>query len=235
MRSWEPLADDDPLRGDPVGIAQLVSSLRDDALALADTNVQLHAIDAGTISTGDAATAFRERQKSLQPDLELVGERIYETIQALDHFARAMEAAQSQGFRALAAARDAEERIERARLQLEQSAHQEITPGWPVMSGPLARPDPGPVLGPDWQGQIDEAEAQMAAARRLFDDACEIYRTAEHDCDSVLRKAIDDKLADPKPHNPSTPSGRHSATSPTTSRAWISSQNSWAPPPPSAA
>ena len=44
------------------------------------------------------------------------------------------------------------------------------TPEGPALSGPLARPDPGPVWGPNWQGQLDEADAQMAAARRLFAD-----------------------------------------------------------------
>lgn len=195
--NWAPLAEDDPLPGDPQGVAQLISLLRDEALALSDTATQLRGIDAGTIWHGDAATAFRQRQEHLQPDLELVGNRIYNTTQALDQLGRAMDAAQSEARRALSSARDAEERIARARLGIETMAGQVGTPEAPALSGPLARPDPGPVLGPNWQGQLDEAEAQMIAAQRLFADACEIYRDAEHRCDQMLAETVHDHLADP--------------------------------------
>jgi len=197
--NWAPLAEDDPLPGDPQGVAQLVSLLRDEALALTDTATQLQGIDAGTIWQGDAATAFRQRQEHLKPDLDLVEERIHGTIQALDQFARAVDIAQSEGLRALASARDAEERIARAQLGIETMAGQVGTPEGPALSGPLARPDPGPVWGPNWQGQLDEADMQMAAARRLFADACEIYRDAEHRCDRTLAQTVHDDLADPHP------------------------------------
>ncbi len=197
MADWSPLAEDDPLPGDPLGVAQLICHLREEALAIADTTVQLTGLDSG-LWKGDAATAFRQRQESLQPDLDLVGRRIYGTIQSLDAFGRAVQDAQSQGRRALADALDAEDKIKRAQLGLETMSRQEIAPGEPATSGPLARPAPGPVWGPNWQGQLDEAEAQIASARRLFADACEVYRTAEHRCEKQLEEVAHDDLTDRK-------------------------------------
>src|SRR5256885_10210545 len=159
MADWSPLAEGDPLPGDPFGLADLIGLLRDEALGIDETADQLRAIDAGATWSGEAASAFTQQRQLLAPDLDLVASRIEAAIRALDAFGRSLDTAQAEGRRAVFQARDSEERITRARLGLEDMARQAADP---QLAAPrraaqfpdLPPPAPEAYWGPNWPGEL---------------------------------------------------------------------------------
>lgn len=108
---WQPLADSDPVPGDPVGIAQEASHLASVADQIASQVAVLRKIAA---SQGDEAGQHAGKLQSSASDtadqLDKVSGRYRQTAAALNAWVPELEYAQSQSIKALAAAQDAHAR-----------------------------------------------------------------------------------------------------------------------------
>jgi hypothetical protein len=196
---WVPLADDDPLPGDPAGLAELVTLLRQEAADMEDAVAQLRAVNSAEFWEGDAADAFTESRGDLVPDLELVIDRIQISAGALEAFIPIMEDCQRLGRVAVQRARDAETAVLKARLGAEaadrQAAADREAADRFADENPDVPPPPLPsYLGPNWTGLAEEAEQERALAERLFRQAVEDYEAAAHLCADRLHPAIADRL-----------------------------------------
>ncbi|HVW31797.1 MAG TPA: hypothetical protein VHL53_04595, partial [Acidimicrobiia bacterium] len=76
MADWTPLAEGDPLPGDPNGVADLVGRLRGEVGRIRAAATRLRAVNAGDFWTGDSANEFASRVGRAAPDLELAATRI---------------------------------------------------------------------------------------------------------------------------------------------------------------
>jgi hypothetical protein len=203
VADWSPLAEDDPVSGDVLGLSQLILRLRAQAAVVRDTAQQLRLADTDGIWKGDAATPFLERRGQVLPELDLVAVRIETASIALERFRPALDDAQSRARLALARAQAAQAQITQAQVGIETAARQAADAQRAAEARAAEFPDlppppPEAFWGPNWHGQLTDAEAELAAARRLFADACQIYKAAERTCDETLGEAIHDDLADPK-------------------------------------
>ncbi|MDQ1491828.1 MAG: hypothetical protein QOJ23_4342 [Actinomycetota bacterium] len=202
---WIPLSDVDPLPGDPNGLAELVAFLRSEALQMQDALNRLGAVNSEEFWEGDAASIFADSRGRLRPDLEMVIGRIRTSADALNAFIPAMGDCQSRARIAVNRAREAEIALARARFGAEDAARQaaadhaaaeaaaEAKPG-------VAPPPPPAYWGPNWNGMIEQAEQERAAAARFFNAAVHDYETAANQCANGLSPAIADRLRDPQHH-----------------------------------
>lgn len=181
MADWTPLTEEDPIPGDPDALASLVTGLRNDMRELWHVVGELQGINAGGIWSGEAAEAFTRRREGVVPDLDRVANRLDRAAFALETFGQAVHESHFKALEARTKARAAQETITRAQLQIEETARQE-----------------GASITPNLSGVTATGEEAMAAARLLFDQACEVYAEAETRCDKILADAVHDDLADPK-------------------------------------
>ena len=181
MADWTPLTEEDPIPGDPDALVSLVIGLRNDMRELWTVVGELQGINAAGIWSGEAAEAFTRRREGVVPNLDRVANRLDRAAFALETFGQAVHESQFRALEARTKARAAQETITGVQRQIEETARQQ-----------------GASITPDWSGAIATGEEAMAAARLLFDQACEVYTEAETRCDKILADAIHDDLTDPK-------------------------------------
>jgi uncharacterized protein YukE len=173
---WSPLADSDPVPGDPDAVRGLAGRYAAAAEQAADQVRSLRLI-AGSASTDDAigwsgpaAQAFEARAAALPPDLAAVSQRFDRIGQALRDYAPALESAQRRAGRARAAAQS--------------------VPTEPAS----ARPPAVTVLPPLFDTPENE---QLVRARRELAAACEERDRAAVRCARALAQAGHDALRNP--------------------------------------
>ena len=180
---WRPLAETDPVPGDPERVRELAaryaraaSFAGEQASAVRRVEQAAHG-DGAARWDGVAAEAFRARVGELPRDLDQVAARHQRVAMALLDFAPALESAQRGARLALTRARDAQVRAG-------------VSPSSPVTSLP--------VLLPSVQSAAERAMCtEVAQARRLLAAAVEQHVRAADQCTRALRAAGDDRLRNP--------------------------------------
>ena len=155
---WQPLADSDPVPGDPAGISAEAARLSSVAREIASQVAVLHKIAAGQ---SDEKGQHIEKLKAAAADtagqLHQVSGRYQQTAAALGAWAPELEYAQARSLQALAAAKDAA-----ARQQASQ----------PVQRPPGTKLTPADRQADQARAQsLQQASADLAAARSMLDDA----------------------------------------------------------------
>ena len=174
---WLPLADADPVPGDPAALRELAHR-HESAAALVGQQVQaLRRVGLADQWQGAAAQAYAARAASVPRDLDAAAVRLRRVAGALREFAPALEAAQRQARAALAHARDAQLRAG-------------VVPGSPASRLPILVPG---VLEPGERALHESLER----ARRLLESAVEQRDRAAARCARALAAAADDRLRNP--------------------------------------
>lgn len=191
--------------GDPDGLSQLVTVLRGEATDIRQAISSLSTVNTAEFWEGDAARGFAEARGRAVPDLELVADRIDTSANALAGFVPALGDCQSRGRLAVSRAREAEATILKGKMGLEDAARQaaadQAAADAFAQANPGVAPPPPPAYwGPNWNGIIEEAEGERAAAARLFHQAVEDYDVAATRCAAALHPAIADDLRNPQHH-----------------------------------
>ena len=180
---WQPLADSDPVPGDPAGISSEAAHLSGVAQMIQGQVAQLHKIASGQ---ADERGCHAEKLKSAASDtagqLARVVGRYQKTAAALTAWVPDLEYAQSQSLKALAAAQDAA--------------------GRQRSSQPVSRP-PGTKLTPQ-DKQDDQARSKalaqanddLAAARKMLQDATSYRDQKAGETKGKIDSAIHDGLKD---------------------------------------
>ena len=183
---WSPLADADPVPGDPQAVHDLSGRY---AAAAHEVAAQRAALGLDVdVWSGPAGAAFAEHVGGLPRDLDEVTDRLQRIARALLDFAPALEAAQRQ-------ARIALTRAQQAR---DQTAARAAAEAQLAGAAPHAEPVIGRVLTPRPPGSADSSDdPELAAARRLLLRACAERDAAAHRCARALRAAGHDRLTDP--------------------------------------
>lgn len=200
MSDWSPLAGSDPIPGDPPAVGGLVERLDATTEVIREQTARMQGIDAQSFWEGEAAEQFANHQKELPGLLDNLVERYARVSAALSAYHPSLDEAQVMARQALTRARAAEADIaqaERGLDQMEQQAddarlradQQNVTrpPGTPPV-------EPEPWAGPNWDGALSTAQADMDAARRLLDDARELRDEAVQRAAGEIEEAIDDDL-----------------------------------------
>ncbi|HEY0397123.1 MAG TPA: hypothetical protein VGF00_01965, partial [Acidimicrobiia bacterium] len=198
---WAPLAEDDRLPGDPLGVSQLAGLLAADALELRSVIEGLNKVDTCEIWSGENADRFSNAKGNVVPDLQMVATRMEDAAKALTHFVPGMANSQALARTALYRIRGAMDTLARANAGLDEAAQQrkaakaaeEAARDHPEGS-PNPAPAPSPAWGPNWAAVRDEAWQEYDAAQRLFDGACRDYAQAAKTCAHGLGEAANDDL-----------------------------------------
>ena len=200
MAGWEPLAESDPVPGDPAAVAGLVHRLDATAEVMRDQTERMRGIDAKSFWEGEAAEQFARHQEELPPLLDRLVERYARVSAALAAYHPSLDEAQAMARQALARARVAEADIttaERGLEAMEQHAQDaRLRADQQTATSPPGSPpvEPEPWAGPNWDAALVEAKADMDAARRLLDDAKELRDEAAQRATGEIDAAIDDDL-----------------------------------------
>jgi uncharacterized protein YukE len=201
---WQPLAEIDPVPGDPVAVLELAGSY---GRVAQDVGAQVRAvrrIERAGGWEGRAADAFTARVGHLPDDLDAVGERFQRVAQALREFAPALESARRRARQALAVAHAAQaaEAVQATRVdeaaRAAKAARAERT-GVESTDGPTC-PAPVPVvphLLPTAGDSMAGPELDLARARRLLAGAVEERDRAAARCARALDAAGRDRLRNP--------------------------------------
>ena len=194
--TWLPLAETDPVPGDHYAVGELGASFTADAARVRTIATQLQNLAAG-LWEGDAAEGFTRRREHLVPRLEALARRWEGSGRALSEWAPALRDARDTAIRALRLAQDAEEQrvrsqagLDRARADAADAQRAALIAA--ATGQPTPHPDPGAV--PWWERQVVEHEDTIGAARRLLDQARELYETGAARCEHALHTAADDSL-----------------------------------------
>jgi len=198
VSDWSPLADDDPVPGDPDALADLSGNLSATAERIRSQVERLRSIDT-EFWEGEAAEAFRERESDLPDRLSLLVTRYHRASAALGAYAPRLGDARAKARAALAQARTAEANIEAARqgidaMEAETAAAREAAGDYNAANPDLAPRAAVPYDGPPYRSHLDEAESDMAAARALLDDARELRDGAARTAGQALDAAVNDDL-----------------------------------------
>jgi hypothetical protein len=186
---WWPLAEADPVPGDPTAVRRLAAQWQQSAVDVGEQVQTLGRIGRSADWSGPAAEAFRARTGRLPADLDLVGTRFQRVAQALRDFAPALESAQQRARRALALAQEAQA----ARPATAVTAQSASFVGPRLASGP----PPGPLAQVAGPLTIGGADPELAHARQQLAAACEERDRAAARCARALAAAGHDRLRNP--------------------------------------
>jgi hypothetical protein len=184
MADWTPLAEGDPLPGDPNGLGSLVTLLANDARELSGVLGDLKKVDAEEVWTGENADRFTAARDKVAPQLDRVADTMRNASEALRRCLPGMGNSQGLARTALTRARDATGNLTKANAGLDEAAR--------VATGPNVPVTPGAVWTPNWTGVRDEAQDELDDARRLFDKARLEYDEAIERCVKELKQILTD-------------------------------------------
>ncbi|MFJ6569855.1 putative T7SS-secreted protein [Streptomyces sp. NPDC091292] len=178
---WAPLADTDPVPGDPEGIRREVTHMKRIAQKLRTQAKAMQAIAECDGLKGKYADELGDKARGLGRRLDLAEDRYREVKGHLDGWADDMETAQGRADRALDSAKDAQRIIDRHRP--EGSGR-----GGGQESGTGGTDDDDPV--------VRRAREDLEEARTRLNSAVTFYsERADHYADRI-RSSIDDDLED---------------------------------------
>lgn len=200
---WEPLAEEDPIPGEPGRVEELSGELGDVASRIDSQLAILEGINAGEVWDSDAAEKFIEVQGELVPDLSLAQERYSSASAALTEFAPELRAAQEMAETARVDARKAQDDMDEAQFHIsQQEAHDEAEASR-VSDHADDNPDAPPIeaeayMGAqDPQGDLEDAERRLDQARDLLEEALQHRDTAASVAADLIHAARHDDLKDP--------------------------------------
>jgi len=194
---WHPLADSDPLPGDPDQVEALAAEfdrLGDDIGA---NNPTLRRVQDQQDWTGEAATAFTGRVGDLPDKLDQVQKRFSSFAGALKAYAPVLRASQATARRALQQAREAQAAASAAQADLNGLTVVRPADAPPE---PRARTDARSQAAARCRGQMIAANDDLARSRRMLAEAVGDHREAERKAASSITAAADDDLQNP--HKP---------------------------------
>jgi uncharacterized protein YukE len=196
MSDWTPLADEDPLPGDPDEVTSLAGRLGTIGTDIAANTPTLRAIQSQDTWSGDAATEFTDKVGDLPDKLDKVGTRFGAIATALRDYAPVLREAQADARAALAVARQAQDAAARAQSALNglATARDASTPE------PAADVAARAQEAASYRGQLSTANAEMTRAHRMLGDAVGKHRDAEKRAASRIAEAGDDDLKNPHKH-----------------------------------
>jgi uncharacterized protein YukE len=199
MGAWSPLAEADPVPGDPILIEELSRRLSGTGLDLREQAARLEGLNSADIWRGDAAEAFERIRAALPPSLRTVAERYERAARAVGDYAVELRYAQADARQALQRARDAEAAMDEGAMgmravqrQVELNARE--ADRWNTANPDLPSRQPAQVFSPDYSGMYAAGEDQLAAARRLLGDACDVRNTAAQRAAARVDDAARDEL-----------------------------------------
>lgn len=178
MTDWTPLADGDPLPGDPADIDAAARRFRELSEQLAHQAGRVSAIDPADAWVGLAARRFADARDRLPDQLRAVARRCGLAAHALTRWSREVDGCQQDALGVRARAREAEQDLLDARAGVTAMATHE---SW---------------VGPNWPVLLQDAEERLAAAHRHFDGIVDRYRHGADRARTVLAEA-DRVLDDP--------------------------------------
>ncbi len=199
---WEPLAESDPVPGDPDAVRASARRLERLGDELGDQAGVVKRIDPGPLWLGLAAERFAEHRDQVPPALESAAARCYRSASALVAYAGELDHAQDDAAAALRRARHASGHIDDANQGLAARARHdrdeaEDATRWNEANPDRAPREPAPWSGPDWASALADAEAEAEEARRLLEDAVDRRDRAGRAAAGDLAVARSDDLADP--------------------------------------
>lgn len=186
---WHPLADADPVPGDPDGLSGYADGLTRRAQALASAGDTVKGADTGPLWTGLAASMYDEHRSELPPRLAEMGQRHSGAAAALKTYAGHLTDAQAGSLAALHDAQDAERRRVEAEAGVDEYLrHQQNENRLHRLAE--AEGDHSyqrqPWTGPDWYARLDHAEGDLAAARKKLAAAVAGRDDAARTCAAAL-------------------------------------------------
>lgn len=196
---WAPLADGDPVPGDPLTIDSLVTHLEGIASTIREQMSRFTAIDAGEIWDSDSADKFIEMQAKLPPDLDLVATRYEGVASALSTWSSALTDAQGEADQALIDAKAAQEDIDAAERGIDDMEQFAQDASEQANTTNAANPEAPPVepeqwSGPDHYALKGEAEGRLQDARDKLAAAVEARDEAQGIAAGDIGDALDDDL-----------------------------------------
>ncbi len=198
---WSPLADSDPVPGDPISIRELADHLVGVAEAIRSQNERMGQIDAGAVWESEAAEKFIELQGKLPPDLELAASRYEKVSNALSGYESELSGAQSDADDALTRAKAAQDDLEYAERGIEQMEEWRDEAERLADEHNAANPDspaqPEPWTGTDYVSLKSDAEDRLSRARDDLDDAVSRRNSAADEAESTIDDAAHDDLKNP--------------------------------------
>ena len=198
--TWEPLADADPLPGDPDALAGVASTLGLTGSDLATHALTVGGVDAGPAFVGLAADQFVALRDRTAEQLGLAGERCAASSEALLVWSAALADAQGLGRAALRLAQQADDDRASARAGLSEreafDAPEAPATGLAAAFPGLAPGPAGPWTGPDWAAAVATAEADLEEARALLDEAVAARDRDAATAEAALADASGDGLGD---------------------------------------
>jgi hypothetical protein len=226
---WHPLADRDPLPGDPHRVGGAARRFRNTAQQLRDQAARLRQLAQDGSIKSEAWHSFSSKAPHVAGQLEKAQMRYAEAGAALDDYSTVLMGAQAEGDAALAEGKDAEQRRLQATAALASAtasyqsasasyhaasasyqAQQTVKPAAAkpgAASAPAARapvpPDDGEVRRA--QAAVQQANDDLAAARRRLAHAVEDRDTAVDRAHKSMTYTVD--------HDPLHNSGWHAFTS----------------------
>jgi hypothetical protein len=189
-----PLADVDPIPGDPDGAAQLSRRFRTLAEGVRSQIARLGAVDGSSVWQGSAARSFRARHRELVPLLEQLAARYTGAADALDAYVPIFGDTQARARAAVHRARDANVEFWKAdkgfkEMEAQTAAAKHTADDWNTAHPGEAAMVPPPWAGPDWKGVRQQHWDEFFAAKTEFGRAVEEYRLAETRCAGALDAA----------------------------------------------
>jgi uncharacterized protein YukE len=185
MTDWQPLADEDPLPGDPDQVESLAGRLGTIGTDIAANTPTLRAVQSQDTWSGEAATEFTAKVGDLPDKLDKVGTRFATIAAALRDYTPVLREAQADARAALAVARQAQDAATRAQSALTAVVAQDGANAGRVDEA--AR----------YRGQISTATDDLTRAHRLLGEAVGKHRDAEKRAASRIAAASDDDLKNP--------------------------------------
>jgi len=189
-----PLADVDPIPGDPDGAAQLSRRFRALAEGVRSQIARLGAVDGSSVWEGSAARTFRARHRELVPLLEQLATRYAGASDALDAYVPIFGDTQGRARAAVHRARDANVEYWKAdkgfkEMEAQTAAAKHTADDWNAAHPGEAPTVPPAWAGPDWKAVSQQHWDEFFAAKNEFGRAVEEYRLAETRCVAALDAA----------------------------------------------
>jgi uncharacterized protein YukE len=196
---WAPLAERDPVPGDPDAVGALARQLKGTAVTIRGQLERLHSIDSDEFWSGIAAERFKEHQEELHQPLEQQAMRHERVGEALLLYAPDLGEAKRQARTALTNAREAQSAIAKAKggladMDAQAKKAQADADEWNAAHPDLPPRQPDSWWGPNWHGELDTANGTLEAAKTLLRQACELRDGAASACAKKIGEAVHDGL-----------------------------------------
>jgi uncharacterized protein YukE len=196
---WAPLADRDPIPGNPDEVAELGNKMKASADTIDAQLQRLRSINSEEFWSGIAADRFKEHQEEIRQPLEQQALRHRKASAALLAYAPCLGEAKSMARCALRDAQGAQDCIAKAEngindMEAQTKKAQCECDEWNAAHPELPPRQPDPWWGPNWHGEFEQGSDQLRAARALLAQAIDLRNSAADKCASEIGNAIHDGL-----------------------------------------